>query len=604
MKMSILNRDNVRTLFWAGVVSLGAGLLYFMTAARDFVVGDSPELITAAVILGVPHPPGYPLFTMLGHLFSLLPIGPIPFRVNLVSVVCDALAVGVVFLTAFRLSQSRLASAVAALILALNPLFWSWSLAAEVFPLNNLLASLMIYFVVVWYQAPDRAGSLIIAAFVAGLALANHHTIVLLGPAVCFVLWQRRAVLQRRPQIVFLCAIVFCLGLLPYLYVLWAAARHPAYNWGHVSSLSDLFRVITRQSYGGHHLVAPAFRGGSSLDRILALFASMGALINLFGLLGLVYAWRHCRSYFWFVLLGFVFTGPFFAKITNLNLAAASEGLFVLERFFLLPQVVIAPLLALGIVMVAGLVASHASVSPARSVPLVAGALALVLIIGVVTNYSRIDQSHNHIARLYAEDVFATIKPDTILLASGDGLALPLIYLNTVERVRPDVTIIVPMIMPANWYVQQLRETDPRLKIPFDSYDGANNNLRQLVRANPDRPFAIVGPVPDNSLAQDYQPHLFGLVNFVEPKWKTITLAQMVSDNEELMKKYRPPKAGSINPKSFENGFLLLYANPAWQIGIEYEKAGWKTEARTWYQRALAINPDFTQAQEALARVN
>src|SRR5262249_34969790 len=92
---------------WIGavVVMLTAGVLYFLTAARDIVVGDTPELIMAAVTLGVAHPPGYPLFTMLGHVFSLLPLGPIPFRVNLLSVVSNALAVGVIYLAAVRLTN-------------------------------------------------------------------------------------------------------------------------------------------------------------------------------------------------------------------------------------------------------------------------------------------------------------------------------------------------------------------------------------------------------------------------------------------------------------------------------------------------------------------
>src|SRR6267143_5356183 len=90
-----------------------AFLLYFLTAARDIVVGDTPEYITAAVTLGVPHPPGYPLFTMLGHLFSYLPLGPIPFRVNLLAVTCDALTVGIVYFTALRLTGYRIAAAIA-----------------------------------------------------------------------------------------------------------------------------------------------------------------------------------------------------------------------------------------------------------------------------------------------------------------------------------------------------------------------------------------------------------------------------------------------------------------------------------------------------------
>src|ERR1041385_372835 len=181
--MTVLNRENSRTILWAVAVSLVAGILYFLTAARDIVVGDSPELITVAATLGVPHPPGYPLFTMLGHLFSLLPLGPIPFRVNLFSVLCNALTVGIIFLTAFRLTRSHLAAGMAALVLAINPLFWSWSLVAEVFPLNNLLASAMIYLLVIWHEEPERAGVLMAAALIAGLALSKHQTIVLLRPA-------------------------------------------------------------------------------------------------------------------------------------------------------------------------------------------------------------------------------------------------------------------------------------------------------------------------------------------------------------------------------------------------------------------------------------
>ena len=143
--MSILaGENNSKPWIGAVVVMLTAGVLYFLTAARDIVVGDTRELIMAAVTLGVAHPPGYPLFTMLGHVFSLLPLGSIPFRVNLLSVVCNALAVSVIYLAAVRLTKSQLAAAIAALPLAVNSNFWQLSLAAEVFPLNNLLAAILI----------------------------------------------------------------------------------------------------------------------------------------------------------------------------------------------------------------------------------------------------------------------------------------------------------------------------------------------------------------------------------------------------------------------------------------------------------------------------
>src|SRR5881296_2406790 len=102
--MSILGECDLKPWLGAVAVTTAAGILYFLTAAHDIVVGDSPELITAAVTLGVAHAPGYPLFTILGHLFSLLPFGPIPFRVNLLSVACDTLTVGIIYLSALRLT--------------------------------------------------------------------------------------------------------------------------------------------------------------------------------------------------------------------------------------------------------------------------------------------------------------------------------------------------------------------------------------------------------------------------------------------------------------------------------------------------------------------
>src|SRR5260370_31043715 len=125
--MSSLSRENIKTLSYAAAVFAAAGLLYFLTAARDIVVGDTPELITAAATLGVAHPPGYPLFTMLGHLFALIPFSSIPFRVNLFSVICDAVAVDVVYWIGWRLTKSQPAAAVAVPRLPLYSIFWRFS---------------------------------------------------------------------------------------------------------------------------------------------------------------------------------------------------------------------------------------------------------------------------------------------------------------------------------------------------------------------------------------------------------------------------------------------------------------------------------------------
>jgi len=590
----------------AAVIIGLVGLLYFLTAARDIVVGDTGELITAAVSLGVPHPPGYPLFTMLGHLFSLLPFSCIPLRVNLLGTVCGALTACVVYFTAFRLTRSRLASLVAALFLAVNPTFWAWSLVAEVFPLNNLLAAFAIYFLVRWQEQPEQTGFLLAAAFVSGLALTNHHTFVLLGPPVCLLLWQRRAVFFARPAIIAGCVVVFFLGLLPYLYVPWASSHHPTYNWGNVSSARDLVHLITRKDYGSHRLVStPGYGGGSHFLRIIALCRSFGPLAAVLIALGAFSAWQSRRWYFWFSLVAFVFAGPFFVWISDLDIATAPSALFVLQRFFLLSHVVVAPLLAFGVLFVAETIPLLVPAVRAASLPIVAGTLFVVAVGIVAANYRRIDQSTNSIARRFGEDVFATANPGSVLLGTGDGVMIPLIYLQTVEGLGQDVTLIPFHLLAADWYVRQLRDRHPDFIIPFDRYDAESNNLKMLVESNPIRTFYIIGSVgdADHSLDHDYWACQAGMLNVIKPKSKRLTIDQMVDANDQLLKRYRPPEFGAIRPATFEHDILDVYAWPAFRFGGEYERAGARAEASRWYERALAMDPDLAPAREGMARV-
>lgn len=245
-----------------------------------------------------------------------------------------------------------------------------------------------------------------------------------------------------RPQLFAICIAAFCIGLLPYADVPWASAHHPALNWGNIAPLRDLIALVTRRSYGSGRLVGTAgYIGGSPFVRIIALCTFFGPVAGMLILLGAIQAYRRQRWYFWFSLIAFLCAGPLFAWITNLNLSTAPSALFVLQRFFLLPQVVVAPLIAFGVLLIAEVIASSAPALPTRPSPLVAGALLIVLIVSVVTNYRRVDQSRNRVARSFGEDVFTTVEPHAILLTTGDGIAVPLTYLSITEGKRPDVAI-------------------------------------------------------------------------------------------------------------------------------------------------------------------
>jgi hypothetical protein len=568
------------------------------------VVGDGAEFITVAAVLGVPHPPGYPLFTMLGHFFSLLPLGSIPFRVNLMSVVCDSLAVGIVYLSALRLTSSHLAAVTVGLVLMVNPIFWTWSLSTEVFPLNNLLTALLILLLVTWHQKPESGGILVASFFVAGAGLTNQQTIILLAPAFVFVIWQGRSILRKRPGLVAIATAAFIIGLLPYFYIPWASSHHPAYNWGNISSWHDFISFITRRFYGSGRLVATIeYLGGSPIDRIWALCRSFGLVVGVFALLGVAEAYRRARWYCWFSLIAFGCTGPLFAWISNLNLKTTPAALFVLERFFLMPLVVVVPLVGFGVLMVSTLIRRYASSLPVPALWPVAGVCFVASGASVVANYQDIDQSRNFIVRRFCEDIFRTAEPGTIFLTAGDAIVFPMTYLQTVEGLGSQITLINLSLFSQPWYVDQLRQRYPDVVIPFNYYDGRANNLKLLADANPGRriSFAVTPVIDDGSLYESYWPYQHGLLTVLEPKSKGFSFGDLLSDNKQLLEQYRPPAPGTVKKGTFESYILLAYAWPEFQIGGILERAGAKDGARQLYQRALEVDPDFDLARNALA---
>ncbi len=183
----------------ATAVALIAFVIYALTVEHTVPTGDSGELIATASVLGVAHPPGYPLWTMLGHIASLFPGGSVALRVNLMSGLFDAIAVGVVFLTIYRLATYAgatrrwlppVAAATGSLLLAFSSIFWAYSVVAEVFALNNLFAALLLLLAFEWARRPERMRLLWVFTFVLGLSFTNQQTIVLFVPAFVVLAWR------------------------------------------------------------------------------------------------------------------------------------------------------------------------------------------------------------------------------------------------------------------------------------------------------------------------------------------------------------------------------------------------------------------------------
>jgi tetratricopeptide (TPR) repeat protein len=190
--------------FIAAAIVFGVTLLvYVLTLAPSVTLEDSGELITGAAGFGVPHPPGYPLWTMSGYLFShLIPFGNVAWRVNLQSAVFGAAANAVLTLLVChsgRWLAQRWAPAeqqalarrwvfyiglLTGCVIGFSDVMWSQGVISEVYTLNGLFVNLVLLFFYFWMLEPRKTHRLIVAVFVFALGLTNHHTLIQMIPAI------------------------------------------------------------------------------------------------------------------------------------------------------------------------------------------------------------------------------------------------------------------------------------------------------------------------------------------------------------------------------------------------------------------------------------
>lgn len=285
------------------VVAIAFSYYVAATAAGPYWL-DSSEFAAQAFGLGISHPPGHPLYGLLGKLFALLPVGPVAFRVGLLSAACGALGAGLIFLVALELwdrvagdelpaAVPALVAAAAALAVALGYSYAFQAVRPEVYALHALVALLVLYAVLRHDATGDRRW-LYLAALGGALGLGNHHLLMLtvLVPALLVVVVRRPAPGWRRAALRVVGFVA--LGLVVWAYLPLRAARDPLVNWGDPRTPARFVwtasaRAFARGSVGRAR--DPAYAGAAR--GLAALGARELGALGLLAPAGLVVlAWR------------------------------------------------------------------------------------------------------------------------------------------------------------------------------------------------------------------------------------------------------------------------------------------------------------------------
>jgi len=194
-------------------------IVYLITLYTTISGGDSGEFVKVAYTLDVGHQPGYPLYILIGKLFTtIIPFGNIAWRINVMSAIFSALAVLTLYQLFFSIGKKRTFAVLAAFSFAFTNVVWSQAIIAEVYALNTLIFSLIIFVLYKW-QETSNDKFLYLSFFLIGLGISNHHLTGLIIPAVVIFFIVKKWRLLLRPLFYVKGILIGLLGLSVYLYL-------------------------------------------------------------------------------------------------------------------------------------------------------------------------------------------------------------------------------------------------------------------------------------------------------------------------------------------------------------------------------------------------
>jgi hypothetical protein len=314
--------------------------------------GDSGGLVAASYRFGIPHPPGYPLYTFLGAYIShVLPFGTIAWRVGLMSSIPMALSLYFLWKSAWQLTKNMLWSSVGVILYGILAPVWLHAIGQEVFGLFALFSALLLYLSLRWFEEKEK-WQLFSLSFFFGLSLTHHHLIFLSFVSFLVIVHQfRNEYLGQLRKNWLYCTVLFCLGFVPYIYAPIVSLSQTVIEPGNAATLSGFVQLVTRASYG-------TFRAASNLsvsllDRLLNIYTFMQFFLRdftLVGWMGIVIGVVNMRKvkereYMFFIINLFLWLFYYFYAGFPLLL---NYHMGTVERFVIVPYQFLAILFVVG----------------------------------------------------------------------------------------------------------------------------------------------------------------------------------------------------------------------------------------------------------------
>jgi hypothetical protein len=611
------------------LVALIAFVVYLRTLAASVDFIDAGELTADVWTLGIAHPTGYPLFTLLGWLFVHLPVHPEPVvRMNMMAaVLCSAgvfvffHVVRVVIRRFFKvttgLSEDLLlaACAGASLIQAFSETYWSQAVAVEVYSLHMLLVTIVLYsFLRANFGRGDSdqtrdvtasvgsTGWWLLFAFTLGLSFTNHMTTILLAPGFLYLYFVRQGWSGRSWKRVGTMVLPFLLGLSAYVYLPVRAASSPVLNWGNPVTLERFLWHVSGKQFRVWIFSSTEVAGRQLMYFINSLPSEHAYVGLVLAVLGGVALWRRTRKIFFFTALLFVACVGY----------AINYDIHDIDSYFLLAYTMLALWAGCGLFVVGTWLNKSVSVRSAGIVAM----LLLVALVPLAFHYRVSDESSNYLVEDYTHNMFASLRPDAIVLSfQWDYWLSASYYEQVVKGVRPDVIVIDKELLRRSWYITQLERRYPWLM--DQSRAEVVAYLRELEKFEHELPYdpatiqaryvALIASLISRNIGsrpvyvtQEVEPEFtHGLQRVPEGLAQRLVADSLFHPTMLPTFTYRPySRKGRL-----EDMTRQLYAEALTYRGRYYLQWGDPGEAEKAFKVALSFNPAFAPARQGLGTI-
>jgi hypothetical protein len=558
---------------------------YALTTSYSVVEGDSGEFLGSAAVQGVPHDPGFPLYSLITRLVYLLPFGHTAWAINIVSAIFASLALVITYRLVTLITNDINAAIFSVLTLGTYEYFWFYAVVTQIHTLQVLLLVLFSYFLVLFAKT-NAIKYLYFCAFIMGLGIAHSYTIIFVIPSLLILMYSLK---KNILFINFLKALLFSLiGLFLYIYTIWASSSMPLINWGRIHDFNSFLFIFFRGDYGlfslGPQSLSIPFVYSSFIYYFESLFITSWYILP-FAFLSL---WLLYKKNFIYILLFIIFIliGPFFYLLLNQPIIAVSYKANV-EQYLSYSFLYISIFAGLGLNL---LITRYKKIQSQRLIILIISLL--FFLIPFLNTFDDMKLETDGFVSTTMKFMLSEIPKNGVILTTGDDFYFPSLYWQYFKNYRRDITVI-NFTLSASWYIQNLHRQHPELKFlttPQKFYSYLCND-----RADKGELFVYPWDAGFEVLfAHKCTIIPYGLVDKVVPLKEVPNAERLKIFNDSVWDDYSQKVTLNNYKKtsSRTREFLLSLADQLSFTGFYYEKIGENDWAVDEYKRSSEISPD------------